>query len=182
MNPRILVAVAVGAFVAVLAVVAFSGQAIINDVSQGGILKSPEQEPAVILPVEVALEGITVRDVDGRSATIDVRLALTNPNFKSVILQFVKYELYEGDMRIHAGEIGSRPGGFLTESNYFTLISGQPTVLSDTIILKNTGNTPELWEALTAGTPSWRIQGEAYFNLSSMTSGGENIAHFEFVP
>jgi len=44
----------------------------------------------------------------------------------------------------------------------------------------NTGNTPELWEALAKNELSWRVSGEAFFNLSSITAGQENILKFDF--
>jgi hypothetical protein len=65
-------------------------------------------------------------------------------------------------------------------SNYFTILSNNPQIIGDTITIKNTGNTPELWAALSEGNVKWHIKGEAYFNLSSMTSGQENIIPFEF--
>lgn len=182
MNPKIFVGAAVGAFAIILGIVAFSGQSIIDDVSEGGLLKSPEQAPAEILPLVVELKDISIEEINERAATIQVQFSVTNPNYKSIILQFVKYELFENGQRIYVGEIGERPDVFVTGSNYFTLLSGQPTILSDKIVIRNTGNTPELWDALTNNFPSWEITGEAYFNLSSMTSGGENVAIFEFSP
>lgn len=181
-NPRIFVGAAVGIFAIILGVVAFSGQSVINDVSDGWIFQPPGQSPAEILPVQVELESISILEVNERAATIEVKFTATNPNFKSIILQFVKYELFESNERIYVGEIGKRPDVFVTESNYFTLLTGQPTVLTDKIVIRNTGNTPELWNTFTSNTPDWRISGEAYFNLSSMTRGGENIVEFEFTP
>jgi len=65
-------------------------------------------------------------------------------------------------------------------SNYFTILSEQPTILRETITIKNTGNLPEFWDALTNNAPQWKIKGEASFNLSSITAGGENEITFEF--
>lgn len=178
MNPRIFILAAVGGFAVVLGAVAFSGQSIINDTTDGSILQS--DSGTGVEPVRVELADISVTEINERAATIEIKFTITNPNFKSIILQFVKYQLFEGGQRIHVGEIGERPDAFVASSNYFTLLSDQPTVLSDKITLRNTGNTPELWAALTDGTASWEILGEAYFNLSSMTSGGENIVQFEF--
>jgi hypothetical protein len=31
-----------------------------------------------------------------------------------------------------------------------------------------------------SNTPQWQVKGEAFFNLSSMLSGGENQITFEF--
>jgi hypothetical protein len=53
--------------------------------------------------------------------------------------------------------------------------------LTDKIVLKNTGNTPELWSTLENNTAKWRVSGDVFFNQSSMTSGQENEVHFDFV-
>ena len=181
MNPKIFVGAAVGIFAVVVGVIGFSGESIINDVSEGGLLQSPDV-PREILPLEVELKDISILDVDDRVATVEVQFTVTNPNFKSIILQFVKYELYESGQRIHVGEIGERPDVFVTGSNYFTILFEQPTVLTDRITIKNTGNTPELWDALSNNSPDWKISIEAYFNLSSMTSGGEKTVTVELTP
>ena len=61
----------------------------------------------------------------------------------------------------------------------------RPVPIGEKLTITNTGNTPELWEALTAWKNSdtelnWRISGEAFFNLSSLTAGQENILKFDF--
>ncbi len=180
MNPKIFVGAAVGVFVIIIGVIGFSGQSIINDVSEGGILKSPDEASVEILPLQIELNDISIVEVNERATTIRVEFEVTNPNFKSIILQLVKYQLFESEQRIHAGEIGERPDGFVMGSNFFTVLSDRPTILSDTITIKNSGNTPELWNTFENNSPSWRITGEAFYNLSSMTTGGENIIPFEF--
>ena len=182
MNPKIFVGAAVGVFVVIVAIIGFSGQSIIDDVSEGGLLKSPDQAPTEILPLQIELTDISITEVTERAATIEVQFTATNPNFKSVLLQFVKYELFESGERIYVGEIGERADSFVIGSNYFTILSEKSTVLTDKITIKNTGNTPELWDRFANNSPSWEILGEANFNLSSMTSGGENIVEFEFSP
>ena len=181
MNPRVLVGIVVVVFAVIVGIVAFSGQSIIDDISRGGLLQLPDGSGDV-LQLEVELVDVSISEVTERAAIIDVQFQVNNPNSKSVILSFIKYELFEADQRIHIGEIGERLDSFVIGSNYFTILSDQPTLLSDTITIKNTGNDPRLWDVLTSNTPSWRISGEASFNLSSMTAGGENITTFEFVP
>ncbi len=92
----------------------------------------------------------------------------------------INYQIYENNLRIHVGQIGEIPIGMVASSNYFTLLSETPTILKDTITIKNTGNTPELWDALSNNSPQWKIQGVATFNLSSITAGEENEVTFEF--
>lgn len=181
MNPKVFVLAAVAALAVAVGVIAMAGQAVIDDVSGGpaGFLQAPGEELVPIEEVRVRLVGVTVEEVHERAATLTVQFEVTNPNEKSVILQYLKYELFEGGSRVHVGEIGSRPSSFVSESNYFTLLAGQPTVLTDVVTLRNTGSTPDLWRAMSDGTASWTISGEAFFNISSMTRGGENTVAFE---
>jgi hypothetical protein len=58
-------------------------------------------------------------------------------------------------------------------------------ILGEKIIVENSGNTPELWKALNNWKNSgvelnWRITGEAFFNLSSLTAGQENTLSYDF--
>jgi LEA14-like dessication related protein len=179
LNPKIIVGGVVAAFVIVIGIIGFSGSVIIDDVTGGNVV-SPAQTPREALPLEVDLEDISILEVNERAATIEIQFKVTNPNVKSVILQFIKYEIYENNIRIHIGQIGERPLGMVESSNYFTILSGAPTILKDKITIKNTGNTPELWNALTNNTPQWKIKGDASFNLSSITAGGEKEITFEF--
>ena len=179
MNPKIIVVGVVAAFAIIVGIVAFSGSSIIDDTSGGNIV-SPSEAPRQALPIEFELDNISILEVNEKAAIIDVAFEVTNPNFKAVILQMIKYELYENDVRIAVSQIGDRPIGMIESSNYFTILSEQPTILRDTVTIKNTGNTPELWNALTNNTPQWKIKGEAFFNLSSITAGGENEITFEF--
>ena len=85
--------------------------------------------------------------------------------------------------QIAGGQIGSRPrgNGGIWFKLLYTLLGENSIVLKDDIMLKNSGNTPELWGALEDGTnASWRVSGDVFYNLSSMTSGQENELHFEF--
>ncbi len=182
LNPRIFVGAAVVIVAVIIGAIAFSGQSIIDDTSDRGLLASPENPPPSILPLVTTLERLEVAQIDDDAAYIDIGFKVSNPNQRSVILQFVKYQVYEGDLRIHAGQIGDRFQGFVEGSNFYTVLSGSHTVLSETIAIPNTGSSPELWEALSGGDADWRVTGEGYFNLSSMTAGAEQNFTFELEP
>jgi len=179
LNRKIVFGGIVAAFGIVFGIVAFSGSSLIDDTSGGNIV-SPSEVPRQTLPIKFELEDISILEVNDKAATIKVAFKVTNPNFKSVILQVITYELYENDVQIKLSQIGERPVGMLESSNYFTILSDRPTILKDTITIKNSGNSPELWDALINNTPKWKIKGVAYFNLSSITAGGENEITFEF--
>ncbi len=181
LNPKIFVGAAVAVFAVIVGVIAFSGSSIISDVSDTGtFFPSSEQVQRDVLPLEIELEDLSIVEVTDTDATLEIIFKVSNPNSKSVILQLVKYDIYESGVKLRTGQIGERAEGMVTGSNYFTILDEQPTILRDKITIKNSGNTPELWDALMNNTPQWQVKGEAFFNLSSMLSGGENQIIFEF--
>lgn len=178
MNPKIFVFAAVAGLAAVIGVILMSGSMFEN-------LSSPsEKEILKIEPLTIDLDDISIVDISERSAVIEIKFKLSNPNPSSVIVQVVDYQLYETDFseekQISGGQLGSRPQGMVEfGSNYYTLLSGGEMTLKDEVVLKNNGNIPELWSALENNTANWKITGDVFYNLSSMTSGHENELHFE---
>lgn len=181
LNPRIIVGVVIAAFAVAIAIIASSGQTLVNDVSDEGIFSSPSGSLNVI-PLTVELNDLSIIEVSEQFAVLEIKFLVSNPNAKSVILPYIKYKLYEKSEEdsVYTGEIGERGGGFVIGSNYITILSQSSTIVSDEIILKNTGKTPELWQSISTNDADWKITGEAFFNLSSMTTGGENEVTFEF--
>jgi len=178
-NPKIIVVGVVAAFVIIIGILGFSGSSIIDDVS-GKSIASSSEAPREASPLKIELEDISILEVNQKDATIEVQFKVINPNYKAIILQSIKYELYENNVKVKSSQIGERAMGMVDSSDYFTILSQQPTILRDTITIKNTGNLPEFWNALTNNAPQWKIKGEASFNLSSITAGGENEISFEF--
>ncbi len=184
MNPKIFVGVAVGGMITILMIFALPGTSIISDVGEQGFL-SPATQEQTVLPVNIELFNFLILEIDERQATLELEFKVTNPNFKSVMLQHVKYSVYHDDFRIAAGGIGSTPEGFLDSPNYFIVLNERPLIVGEKFTIENSGNTPILWESLTNWKNSgvelnWRITGDAFFNLSSLTAGQENILDFDF--
>ena len=181
LNSKIFVGAAAGGLAIVLAIIAFSGT-LISDVGGGEF--APFQEPEV-LPLQIEFHNLSVLEISEKQATLDIEFIVSNPNFKSVMLQRLKYTVFHDDTRIVAGEVGSSPTGFVDTSNYYLILNERPVTLGEKFIVKNTGDA-ELWEKLEISfvegknALNWRITAEAYSNLSSLTSGQENIASFEF--
>ena len=131
MNNRILLVAAVAGLAIIIGIVGFSGQLIINDVSEGGIIQMSEHGSTGVKPLIMDLEELDISYVDEKFATLNLRFTVSNPNYKSVILQFVKYEIIESGSSIHTGQIGERYDGFITSSNYFTILGEGSTSLSN---------------------------------------------------
>lgn len=190
MNPRIFVGAAAGAMAAIIIGILVTGPAMVADnvpIVPGMQQGDSSNSPAQILPLQVSLDDIAVEKITDRAATIEISFSVYNPNQRSVIVQTLDYRLFEtahtgGDViPISGGQIGTRPGGMVEfGSSYYTLLAGGTIILRDTVSLSNQGS-PGLWEALQDGTASWRVTGDVFYNLSSMTSGQENVLSFEFV-
>lgn len=138
-----------------------------------------------VAPLQIELEEISIKEISARTAIIKIAFKISNPNPKSVIVQTLDYRLYETGYseseQISGGEIGSRPTGMVEfGSNYYVLLGNNSILLKDTINLRNSGNTPELWAVLQDNTATWKVTGDVFYNLSSLTSGQENELHFEF--
>ncbi|MEX0861982.1 hypothetical protein [Nitrosopumilus sp.] len=182
MNPKIFVGIAVAALAAILGGILLTGPTIVIP-SSDNITEIQNTEQAK--PLQIELEDISVSKISERSSTIEIAFKISNPNPRSVIVQTMDYQLFETGYsdfeQIAGGEIGSRPEGMLEfGSNYYTLLGENSIVLRDTIVLRNSGNTSELWADLNDGTATWRVSGTVFYNLSSMTSGQENTLNFEF--
>ena len=183
MNPKIIISGVVGALLIVILAVAYSGTSIIDDTTEGGFLASPSDSKPEIIPLIIDLENIEVLDVDDSVAYVEISFKITNPNYKSVLLEMIRYSVFEDGTKIGTKSIGDRgaPGGLVAASNYFTILNDRPSIIKDEFTIMNDGNIPEIWSALENDSANWRVTGDAFYNLSSMTSGGENEVKFDFV-
>ncbi len=183
MNRKIFLGVAVVAIMSILGGILFQGPLMV--VTPEGETPTENQNIILVKPLEIELEDISVTQISERAATIKIAFKISNPNPASVIVQTLDYQLFETGYseseQISGGEIGSRPTGMVEfGSNYYVLLGENAIVLKDTIYIKNSGNTPELWTDLEDNTATWRVTGDVFYNLSSLTSGQENELHFEF--
>ena len=175
-NPRIFVGAAAGVLAVILVAFTLTGTTVVSDV--GGGFFSPETQE--VLPLEIELFDFSILEITEKQATLEIKFKVSNPNYKSIMLQHLKYSVYHNNDRIAVGEFGATPEGFLASPNYYVITSERPVPLGEKFTIINTGNNPELWEALSKNELNWRISGEAFFNLSSITAGYENIIKFDF--
>ncbi len=183
MNRKIFLGVAIAVFVSIMGGILWQGPLMV--VTPQDEIPVENQNITQVEPLQIELEEISVKEISARTATIKIAFIISNPNPKSVIVQTLDYQLFETGYseseQIAGGEIGSRPTGMVEfGSNYFVLLGNNSILLKDTINLRNSGNTPELWADLTDNTATWKVTGDVFYNLSSMTSGQENELHFEF--
>jgi len=178
LNPKIFVIAAIAIMVGVLGVI-FMMTSTSDTLDDGSAQELQNQVEAIT----VELEDVSILQVSERAAIIEIKFKLDNPNSRSVIAQMLQYSLYASvdseEHKITSGQIGNRPVGMVDGSNYYTLLSNNSILLKDKIVLDYPGNSPELMSLLESSNPSWRVEGDVFFNLSSMTSGQENQIHFE---
>ncbi len=183
MNRKIVLIVTVAALMAILGGIIWVGPIMV--VVPQGEIPVENQNITQVESLQIELEEISVTEISERIATIKIAFRISNPNPASVIVQTLDYRLYETSYseseQLAGGEIGSRPTGMVEfGSNYYVLLGNNSILLKDTITLRNTGNTPELWAVLQDNTATWKVSGDVFYNLSSLISGQENELHFEF--
>jgi len=183
MNRKIFLGVAIVVLVAILGGILWVGPTMV--IAPQGETPAENRNVILVKPLEIELDDISVIEISQRAATIKIAFKIINPNPKAVIVQTLDYQLYETGYseseQISGGEIGSRPTGMVQfGSNYYVLLGENSIILKDIINIKNSGNTPELWADFEDNTSTWRVTGDIFYNLSSMTSGQENELHFEF--
>ena len=178
MNPKIFVFAAIIVLGGVLGAIFLTSSNV--DPSQDNTSQEITNQ---VEPINIQLEDVAILEVSERSAVLEIQFKLDNPNTRSVIAQQLKYSLFatadSEEFKIISGEIGKRPEGMVDGSNYYTLLSNSSIILKDKIVLEYPGNSPELMNILESSNTKWRVTGDVFFNLSSMTSGHENELHFE---
>jgi len=152
-NPRIIVGATAGVLGVILVVFTLTGTSVISD-TEGGFFSPSTQE---VLPLEIELFDFSVLEITEKQATLEIKFKVSNPNFKSVMLQHIKYSVYHNDARIAVGGLGTTPEGFLASPNYFIILNERPSIIGEKFTIINTGNTPELWETLTKNELDWRV-------------------------
>lgn len=181
MNPKIFVFVAVLALIIILGAVLFTSSTIFEPTQT-----TTPNPPPQLEPITIELADITILEINDRHADIEIKFNVNNPNMTSVLVQVMDYQLYETgfseSVQISGGQIGNRPEGMVEfGNNYYVLLGENSLLLKDKITLNNTGNIPTLWSTLENNTAKWKVTGDIFYNLSSMTSGQENSVHFELV-
>ncbi len=183
MNRKIFLGVAVVVLITILGGILWVGPTMV--IAPQGEIPTETQGITQVEPLQVELEDLSVTEISERKATIKIAFKISNPNPRAVIVQTLDYQIFATDYsnseQISGGEIGSRPTGMVQfGSNYYVLLGENSITLKETITLKGSENTPELWAILKDSTMAWRVSGDVFYNLSSMTSGQENELHFEF--
>jgi len=183
MNRKIFLGVAVIALITILGGILWVGPTMI--IAPQGEIPTETQGITQIEPLQVELADLSVTEISERKATIKIAFKISNPNPDGVIVQTLDYQIFATDYsnseQISGGEIGSRPTGMVEfGSNYYVLLGDNEIILKETITLKGSENTSELWAILKDSTTAWRVSGDVFYNLSSLTSGQENEIHFEF--
>jgi len=183
MNRKIVLGVAVAVLVIVLGGILWVGPTMV--IIPQGEIPVETQGITQVDPIQIELVDLSVTQVSERKATIKIAFKISNPNPAAVIVQTMDYQLFATDYstseQITGGEIGSRPTGMVEfGSNYYVLLGNNSITLKETITLKGSENTPELWAILKDSSTPWRVTGDVFYNLSSITSGQENEIHFDF--
>ena len=127
MNPKIFVGIAILGIIGVIAAIGLTGTSVVSDVSDNTTFLA-ESQNSDVLPLRIQLDDIIIEEVDEKAAFVKVTFKVTNPNQKSIILQLVRYTLYEDDLKLGIRDVGDRDVGMVAGSNYFTVLNDRPLI------------------------------------------------------
>jgi len=148
MNRKIFLGIAVAALIAILGGILLMGSTMV--ITPQGETPAETQGITQVRPIQIELAELSVTKISERAATIKIAFKISNPNSGGVIVQTMDYQLfateYSNSEQIAGGEIGSRPTGMVEfGSNYYVLLGENTITLKETITLKASQNTSELW-------------------------------------
>lgn len=183
METKILVYAAVGALVAIIAVIAV--------LPNSGIIKNlvpqnqniPSALTAIstdIKPIDIKYDGSSISSITDRDATIETKFDLTNPNNTTVIIEMVSYDVYANGAKIGHGQYGERYEGSWQSSTYLPLVQHNSETITSNVQLHNDGNNPQIWSELQNGTAKITVMGTTYYSTNTAFSGGSYNVDFNF--
>lgn len=183
MEKKILVYAAVGIIVVITVVIAIlPSSSIIKSLVPTGS-EVPTSLTAVttqIKPISIQDNGTAVTAISKREATITTNFYISNPNTTTVILEFINYEISADGLVIGHGQVGQRYEGSIQSSYYYPLIEKSSSNVQGQAIIKNTGNTPDLWAALENGTAKLRVSGTVHYATKTAFNGQDYTTDFNF--
>ena len=134
----------------------------------------------VIKPIDISYNGSSVLNSTETDARVRSDFYVTNPNHTTVILEAIDYSVYANGLMVGHGSVGQRFQGTWDSSYYYPLISGISSNISGMADLKNTGNYPDVWNALGNGTAKIRVSGTVYYATKTAFSGNDFTEDFNF--
>lgn len=178
-NKGILGAIAGGIAIAIVAVVMFT-PAIFHGAGQ---VQPTTGESGVAQPVtqEVTLSmtSIQIKQIDEKSATIEVVFSALNPNKNTLVLEQIQYDLIADGAKLAQSSIGERLEGVIVGTGHtYYLVTNLPVTLTDTVQIKKTERLASVWSSLQSNHVDWRIKGQ-YFITDPVRAAGQE-KNFEF--
>jgi LEA14-like dessication related protein len=183
LEKKFLAYVAVGAIVILIAAIAVLPN---SDIIKNLIPHGPNVPTSLtaistqIKPISIQYNGSSITSVSNRDAAVQTNFYITNPNNTTVILESINYDIYANGVVIGHGQLGERYEGSWQSSNYFPLVQGTSTNMSNRDMIENTGNNPDIWSALQMGTAKLTVAGTAYYATKNAFSGQDFSTAFDF--
>jgi len=183
LETKVLVYIAVGAIVAIIAVIAtLPGTGLVKTLipQNQNVPSALTAITADIKPIQIQYNGSSISSVTDRDATIQTKFDLTNPNNTTVILEMISYDVYVNGVQMGHGQYGQRYEGSWESSYYLPLTQHNSETVTNNAQLSNDGNNPQIWSAMQSGSANIRINGTAFYSTNTAFSGGSYSTSFDF--
>lgn len=183
LEPKILIYVAIGIMVVILAVIAVlpSSGILKNLIPQNVNLPSALTSVSTeITPLDIQYNGSSVVSSTIRDATIESKFYVTNPNNATVLFEMLSYKVFANGVLVGHGQFGDRYEGSFQSSTYLPLVPHNSETITGKADLKNDGNNPDAWSALQKGTAKITVSGSMVYATNTAFSGQTFNNDFNF--
>src|SRR6187200_630157 len=126
--------------------------------------------------IKLSIKNISGKQIDNKTADIQVVFDAYNPNRGTVILEAITYNLFANGIRLTSGDIGAKLEGFIaSQEGVYPIIGNGTVTLKDTQAVQQNGLTADGWSKVVNSKASYIINGTySYKQTSSLQATGED--------
>lgn len=138
----------------------------------------PTAVSMTVKPIDIKVKNVASKTLDNKStATLQVAFDVHNPNANTMILDGIHYNLYDKNVHIASGDIGTEaPEDIIRSQNGFPVIANSTVTLKDTQAIHRNNVNTITWENIAEGKANYVINGTYSYRQTAglQASGGAN--------
>ncbi len=127
-----------------------------------------QERPEVqVNPPVITIRDISVTNVEGDNANVQVSFRVSNPNQRSLYMEAIQYNLHINDEHITMGQWGDIAAGFVAPSEGVLIVSeGFSNITAEPEPAERNSQIAEEWDSMVNGTAQYTVSGTYAYRLT----------------
>ena len=127
-----------------------------------------------VQPIKLSIKNIAAKQIDNKTANIQIVFNAYNPNKGTVILEAITYNLFANGIHLASGDIGAKLEGFIaSQEAVFPIIGNGTVILKDTRAIHQNNLIANNWYKVVDSKANYLINGTySYKQTSSLQAMG----------